>query len=446
MSRKNTPLAVITIFSLLAILLSFLSFTNFFIPLFLVVIFFILLTAFFFPFWSFLILILLRPLLDIFSQKEILKMGDFSLTATSLLGISALLSLLISLFSKFSKKEYSLKKFPSFLFFPWLLFFLGTFFSLFSSISFSTSLAEIIRLFSIFSMFFLGWFLVDDNTKLKNFFLLIIATSVIPLLVGFWQFFTKKGFQLSFEDVPNRIFGTFAHPNPFAYFLILIAILIIIKVKETNQKYSRFFWSIYFFLILIALFLTYTRGAWLTLILALVILTFFYSRFLLFWGGVCFVFVYLLFNPFQNRINNLFHQSSSSSVNWRMEMWLDGIKIVQKNFVNGTGIGTSKIALLKTRGPYMGSLDPHNDFLRTAIEGGLLLTLAFFVLFSTFLINFWKNFQQKNISFNMRFVNLSFFAITLSLFGASFFDNILSATALNWIFWSLTGAVLRNSK
>jgi len=443
MSRKNTPLVVIATFSFLAISLSFLAFTGPSIPLFLAALFFILLAAFFQPFWSLLALIFLRPLLDVFSQKEVLKIGELSLTATSLLGISAILVFFLTILSK--KKRFW-EDFPPPLFLPWALFFGGILFSLFSSISYSASLAETIRLFSIFSIFFLGWFLIDSSTKLKKFILLAIASSVLPLLVGFWQFFTQTGFQLSFEDIPNRIFGTFAHPNPFAYFLVLITVLLTLKIREESKSPKKLLGSVYFALVITAIFLTYTRGAWLTLVFALAILALFYSRFLLFLGGALFALIYLLFAPVQNRVNALFYQSSSNSVNWRMEMWLDGVDIAKKNPLNGTGIGTSQTALSKIRGPYMGSLEPHNDFLKTAIEGGLFLAFGYFFLFANLLIRFWKNFRQKRFSSQVKFINLSFFAITFSLLIASFFDNILSATALQWLFWSLSGAVLKNSK
>ncbi len=237
MSRKNATLIVIAAFSFLAVFFSFLAFTSpsflFFWPL----LFFVLLATFFQPLWSLLALIFLRPLLDIFSQKEILKIGGFSLTATSLLGASAILVFFLTILTK---KKTFLKKFPPPLFLPWILFFGGVIFSLFSSVSYSASLTETIRLFSIFSMFFLGWFLIDNSAKLKSFILLAIASSILPLLVGFWQFFTQRGFQLSFEDIPNRIFGTFAHPNPFAYFLVLTAVLLIISIRKEAQDQKGF--------------------------------------------------------------------------------------------------------------------------------------------------------------------------------------------------------------
>lgn len=87
------------------------------------------------------------------------------------------------------------------------------------------------------------------------------------------------------------------------------------------------------------------------------------------------------------------------------------------------------------------SNDPHNDFVKFFVEGGVvgLFIFIFFLgkIAVSLLIKFLNARDQTE-----RNVFLVLFALFVSLVVASFSDNIFKNTPVQWIFWVTLGAAL----
>lgn len=387
------------------------------------------------PFYGLLILIILRPTLDIFTNQSVISIGQYSLN------IASVLAILVIGFS-FAVAFYHFRKLSSLpLKIPLLVFICLTFTSIFFSQSAYLSLAEWLRILSIFSLYLLGFILIKNKADFKKLIFVVIGSAFIPAIVAFYQFFTGTGITIISENISNRIFGTFAHPNLLAYYIALILILLVFLILN-RQKYQLKNSLLYSFFALngVLLLLTYTRGAWLFFLVALATVGIVkYKKFLL--GALLALFIfYLVIPPLNTRVNSLFKYDPFDSIQWRIELWKDGIKYSKEHIIAGHGLGTASKIILDRRGESFGSPDPHNDYLKILLENGIIGIVSYLFLIISLFITLIKGYFQSKEFFTKNLF-LLFIGISLGLYLMSFADNILRNTALQWSFWIILGAL-----
>ncbi|MEA2007285.1 MAG: O-antigen ligase family protein [Patescibacteria group bacterium] len=406
----------------------------------LLVIFFVSLIMFLDVFYGLILLLIARPVLDISSNLEIISVGPFSLNLAAILGIMTILFGITAII----KNKKKIRSLP--LWWQWSLFLVVSFLSIAWSFSFSISISEWIRLGTVFSLLILGFLATNTFQETINLAKAIIFSAFIPAIFATYQFFTKNGFTLNFEDVPNRIFGTFAHPNPFAYFLTLVLSLSLFFILK-NKNRQKLLATLFFFVALSLLVLTYTRGAWLVLLGVIMLIGIVKYRKFLVLSLFLFLFAYIAIAPIHSRINSLVVQGPSSSIKWRLELWKDSLDYISERPFYGFGIGTSEEVILQKRGFQFGSTIPHNDYLKLAIDTGIVGLASFIVLITSLLLLWLKRLKQEASSNPEKYLLLLIFtSFTATILTASAIDNILDATALQWAFWSMAGALIATTQ
>ncbi len=383
-----------------------------------------------------LFLIIIRPCLDIFSNKPIIQTDNFSLNFASLFGIFIILFGAVVLIKNSSK----LKKMP--LKYNWLIFISIAFLSIFFSYGAYSSVAESLRLSSIFAVYCLSYFLIVSEQSLKNLIKAIIASVIIPSLFALYQFCAGSGLTVPFEGIYNRIYGTFAHPNLFAYYLILpLTLSLYLFLTGNKQRINSilYFLSAVFFTVI--LIFTFTRGAWLSFLIIIAVVGILRYRALLIATLILAALAYSLIEPINYRVNDLISRQSDSSIEWRINLWNDAKEYVKNKPFFGYGAGVANGLILDKRGEKFGSSDPHNDYLKIAIENGLIGLSAYILLIAGLFINLIKKYSASG---KTKFQVLILISISLAtaFFIMSFADNILRNTALMWSFWALMGAIL----
>jgi len=389
------------------------------------------------PKYGFFMLLLVRPCLDIFTNENLLNIFGFSLNFSSIL---AVITIGFTLFV-FFKYRSALKALPL----KWfiLIYLFINILSIFYSFNHGLSLFESLRLISIFCVFYLAFYFIKNKTDLKNLIFIGIFSALIPSLLAFYQYFTKTGISLPFEGIYNRIFGTFAHPNLFAYFLIIPIALLFYqlytnKLKKVTDVLNYPLIALYGLILI----LTFTRGAWLAVMLVILIIGIIKYRKLLVIALIAIIGLYLFVTPIQSRVNNLF-SNPYSSISWRINLWQDSIGYAKEKLLLGQGAGTAKEFILDKRGEEMGSSDPHNDYLKIFLETGMIGLISYLALIFMIFFNLLKIFIYTNDA-KFKVLILFTIGITFSFYTMSFADNILRNTALQWLYWSLLGGVFAN--
>ncbi|MBI2459471.1 MAG: O-antigen ligase family protein [Parcubacteria group bacterium] len=382
------------------------------------------------------LLIIARPCLDILTGRPVIQTENFSLNFASLLAVMVILFSAVIIIKNFS----GIKTLP--LKYSWLVFIALVLVSIFYSFNAYLSLAESLRLLSILAIYCLAYFLLNSESDLKNLIKIIIASVVIPSLFALWQFFADTGLNVPFEGIYNRIYGTFAHPNLLAYYLLLpLALSLYLFLSGHKKQIGNILYFLFSGYLIIILALTFTRGAWLSFLIVMAVIGVFRYRALLIATVIFMALTYLLIGPINYRVNDLLSGSSGSSIQWRLDLWNDAKEYIKDRPWFGYGAGVANELILKKRGERFGSSDPHNDYLKIAIENGLIGLLAYVSLIISLFISLIKKYS---VAGRTRFQILILTAIGLSIafYIMSAADNILRNTALEWSFWALIGAIL----
>ena len=291
----------------------------------------------------------------------------------------------------------------------------------------------------------MGFLFVRTPKDFKKLLLALLLSAVIPGLVALYQYFNHIGFSDADVSIP-RIFGTFAHPNTLSLYLFALLIVWLIYQRSVAPKNkSLFSLPLYgiLFLLLLLLFLTFARVAWLITFLFVLGLAFFRYRVLLIPLIILPLFLLFVSPAFQDRVAESFSPDPDSSIVWRKTLWSD---VITKTFQDdrvllGSGINTFPLFASTVRDSVAGSNDAHNDFVKFFIEGGILglgVLLFFYGWLSYLLLRIKKTTSEPLIQ-DLSLIMLLF---TGCLFIAGFTDNIFKNTPVEWIYFVLFGALL----
>lgn len=383
------------------------------------------------------LLFIIRMSLDYSSQYLSLTLFNITLSLSQLLGLAIAFLGILFIVVHFQK----LFRFP--LLTPFLIVSLWGLFTLTYSISSTSTSYELLRFFNLFVIGFMAYVSITRYRDFRTLLYAIFLSSILPIAFGVYQFTFGIGLQDENVSIP-RIFGTFSHPNVYSLFLFaLVALAVLYFLVYAKSRESRLLIISYLGLLIIILLLTYARIAWIALFVFLFFLSLWRFRLFLI-PLIFFPLILITFSTsIQDRVGEAFHPTPDSSITWRRNLWHD--MILKTDFENrellGTGMDTFRISSEQLRGLRFGSNDPHNDFVKFYVEGGIigLMVLSIYILSFLFII---IRIYQKTPSHSLRtLATISGFVI-LTLLLSSLSDNVFKNTPVQWILWTLLGGLL----
>ncbi|MBA7508989.1 hypothetical protein ES705_00926 [subsurface metagenome] len=401
---------------------------------------------------SVLILLFVRSFTNLFSDKKFNILGIIDLNPSSLIGLLIIL-LFIVVFSTtlIRKNSHRLvliidRLDLSILFF--ILLIIVSFFINLLTVNLLTGLflRELVRLISIFCLYFLVRELFiseNDFNFLLKFFIVIF---IFPCSFAIYQLIFKKG-NLAFKDL-NRVFGTFSHPNSFALSLAFFLLILIYFIYFSKRMSNKLLFTLYFILLFVLLLFTHSRNGILFFLFCIFILSvkFYYKRF--FTGTIILlIFLVILFFPFikerwsdisgiGDSIRNFFvfdRFNSKDSFDWRLmnSRYLLNISLARPIF--GYGLGSVSIV-----NPLRA--DAHNDYLKILVEVGIIGLLGYIFVIGNIFKKLFNKIRSIEVYKYRFFVYLIFyFFIGYIIF--SFFENYFIDTLFQYYFWSILALV-----
>ncbi len=188
--------------------------------------------------------------------------------------------------------------------------------------------------------------------------------------------------------------------------------------------------------------LTYTRGSWLALLIFVFIIGAVKFKKLLLIFILLSLLSYSLVSTLQERVNDTFNfQNYDSSIVWRYNLYKDSWGIAKEKPILGHGSDTSSTLIEYNRSYRLGSPEPHNDYMKTFMETGIIgLSSLLLLIIGTahYLYRKYKFSSLKKVKALNFFLLASFIAISLVSFG----DNVLNDTALQWSMWFVIASML----
>ena len=326
----------------------------------------------------------------------------------------------LSVFFRFLYGEYSFKLNPIA---NWLIiFFFACFFSVLVGIKNGYAAQAVLfdlRVFLYYLIFFPAVLILNDFSKLKKIFYFILSIGTIKCLIdSFLSIFILPG---SFDDV-SLSFLPFARLTGYTeviYPLTLISSLSFFLFQKKIEKKIIILPSI--LISVIALFLSYTRGSWVSAILALILLFIFLIRskiVIVNWRIISFIsvtiFSILLLLTLLNIISLDIFLARMTSVTLdkidisnlgRLVEYVTAIEAFLSNPITGAGFGLMFNYFSPGIG-YMSTIYCHNSYLYILSKMGLIGFIPFmFLLFysirvGTRILNSKLSLEEISIAFS----------------------------------------------
>lgn len=321
-------------------------------------------------------------------------------------------------------------------------------------VSFEKSVALIV----IAGVYFLVSNVIVNRRLAENAVKMIVFSSVPAAVIGFVMYFTSEMHAewidpMFTSSITARAYSTFGNPNVYAAFLIVATLFSVALALDRSEDNSFFFFAGASILNALSLSLTWSRGAWLAVLIAVLGFIIIRSRRapkLLLIPAMCIpVALFLIPEDFANRILSSFNLGDSSVAS-RLSIWRSSIRMFFDNLFIGAGIGEEAFTeeFLKHAEDSVTAPHSHNLFLEIGCEMGIFALLFFLYLLvirvrhrATYAL-YVRNSSVDNLS------TLSGTALfALLVFGMT--DYIWYSVSVYYLFWvvfAIGSATLRISK
>lgn len=293
--------------------------------------------------------------------------------------------------------------------------------------------------------------LIHSKKTKKDIYLLSFVFVIAATLVSFYgiyQFLTGVAMESGWVDMSQnsqiniRVFSTFENPNLLAEYL-----LVTIPISIAFIFYCKNIWKKLFFIastgiMLLTIGLTYSRGGWLGL--AIAITTFFLlisikTLLLLIPFGM----IGILYLPgsILQRLSTIGTLQDSSNL-YRFNLWNTSVNILKDFWISG--IGTGYLPFMKIFPLYMSSMAPyhtHNTFLQIAIETGLIGLIVFIGLILALIKTSITIVLQSKSKF-IKIFSAAYVSALLGLSMHGLVEHILYNPKIIMTFWFIIGMIV----
>ena len=220
----------------------------------------------------------------------------------------------------------------------------------------------------------------------------LVGGAILSCANGFVQYFTGEGLirhrQLIHQDYLNRISSSFVHPNDFGVYLLVVTIIFL---SILLSRYSRLRNKLLMMALAIvssaALFLTKSRGAWISFAGSFLALGALKAKRLIALFVVLLLVVFIML-PYtvQERMFELTDVQSGTA--WeRLMLWRGAVDMIKDRPILGFGVNTYSRNFPRYKPEqYWDSRYCHNCYLHMASEIGIVGALLFLVFLVTVLI------------------------------------------------------------
>ena len=376
--------------------------------------------------------VVLRPALD--ALRNVRLPGGLNPISVASLAVAAMCGWFILDRSTPRRRDTVLLNF-SHLF---LLFLVVASMSLFTSRVLLLSLGQMMRFAAFIAIFYFVW-IGFSGEKYKRLIVAIYLSSIIPMSVGIYQWAFQAGNLITRGF--NRIHGTFVHPNVFAEYLLMLFFLnLFVRSTLKPSGVLRLPLTLFSWLILVQIYLTYCRGVWVALLAGLVI--YYTLRFARGYSSpklrhltlILIVLALAVAGGVMDRWQGVFDASSgpASSWNFRLLIWNNTFENLDSNLLLGHGLEMHKFDF---------GIAAHNDYVKTIYENGFI-GLFFYLLPLLYLagIALKKSLSSKAAPVANTFIVL--FVVVVSFLIISLVDNVQRSLVVMIYYFLLIGAML----
>lgn len=331
---------------------------------------------------------------------------------------------------------------------PWLIFLFVCALSLLMTHNIELSLRALFTKYIKYFLLFvaISEFLKKNPPLLKRIGVVFLVSFALLMLDSLLQFITGtdiagKKLQIIHIEPKDRvrISASLSHPNCFGTYLIgAIPFLFAGFVYCFKNKIKSLLCGTLVLLSFIALYFTYSRGAFLALIIAISTTLFLWKKKIALMVFAAFLlFVFLAPSPFTQSIRQSFNFSmnASGSIKDRLKLWKSAIDMIQERPLLGWGLNT----YTEVNPLFVKDFDawyPHNCYLQMASEIGLVGLASFLILLISFFLSFYRGFLSAKSPLE-KLIAAAFLTSLLAMAFHAFVDTNFYSLPLIAFFWTV---------
>lgn len=325
---------------------------------------------------------------------------------------------------------------------------------------FSASPSDSLFPVMVYICFMCGYFLVVNLIRSSEWvnrcYLSVLSSAVFVALYGIYQnFFVTANTTWQdtdmFGETTGRVVSTLENPNVLAEYLIMILPIAAAGFLAEKALSGKMLYLFAGGILGSCLIFTWSRGAWLGFLIAMMLFLLMYSKKVLVIGlfGVLaipflpFVLPQSILNRFLS-IGNL----GDTSTSYRVHIWEGTLNMLRDHFLGGIGVGTGVFGEVYPQYSLSGiesAPHSHNLYLQILVETGILgLILFVLVLFTFVRHNF--TFYAKQLPIKPRVRTAALFCGLLAVLAQGMTDYIWYNYRVYLVFWLLFGLTVASAR
>lgn len=314
----------------------------------------------------------------------------------------------------------------------------------------SAGYREVLLSTALMCGYFLAVNLIRTEKWLHRCVVALVSSGTVVSILGIFQYIFNGVSDDSwidrtyFPDIQGRAVSVFENPNVLATYLVVVFPFALYLFTQCKRKNERFLCVLSIVSFVICTILTWTRGAWIAMLLTCLLFSLLYYK-----GTIKAIFAMLLAIPFLPRIlpNSIIKRFTSivniadSSATYRIYTWRGTLRTIEDYFWSGIGYGQNSFQAIYPQYAYVGiesAEHSHSLFLQILLGmgiGGLLIFFAMLLLFIQMNFEFIK--KTKNDPTRI-LVGASVFAIVAMLV-MGLFDFVWYNSRVFFLFWLIIG-------
>ncbi len=303
----------------------------------------------------------------------------------------------------------------------------------------------------VYVCFMLGYFVVKSTISSPSLvrrciYSLIVSSTAVSLYGLYENFFGSASTVWQdvtvFSEISGRVVSTFENPNVLGEYLILIfpiTLAMMITAKRANERFALFFAAGVNALCLV---FTWSRGAWLGFVIA-VVLFFLLSSKHFFTAGILLTPLAVLGLSFaiDTSVIRRFTTFTDSSTSYRLSIWRGTLDMLKDTWWYGIGIGEGAFRAVYPAYALPGietAPHSHNLYLQIITETGifsLLAFLLFILIFTQCVLTFCKN----AVSRSNKVLATGFLCGIIAFLVQGMTDYVWYNYRIFLLFWLITG-------
>jgi putative inorganic carbon (HCO3(-)) transporter len=323
----------------------------------------------------------------------------------------------------------------------------------------SQELLAWMNLASVLAVFCLAAWSVTTLRRVQALVTVVLVSSVVPVVIALKQLATGDTVTRSGSSLQS-LRGPFTFPNYFAFYLVVILLVAVVVLLESRSLAVRLSVSGLALALLVCLFLTYTRSAWVGFAVALLALALLRYRRLLLVAAVAALLAVLVApgaaHQAQQRFGDLTSKSEANDSNswkWRTDQWSALVHYGSDRALTGQGFGSYSRVTVRQFGhfnkryptvqqPGLGVYSPlgftaHNDYVRMFVELGVPGVVLWVLVFGGVVLTAARARRVRGLEA----LAAGMFATTLALMLISVSDNLQGYSVVLMYAFALCGAL-----